>query len=93
MSRSPSLVVSPQTYPETAALPHRGAADLRMPLIYELWLATWERALAALATATRSRALSTNEAAAHRAVIDAERETVTMHFTLLLGRELPLPPR
>jgi hypothetical protein len=35
------------------------------------------------------RALSTNEAAAHSAVINAERELVTMHFTLLLGRELP----
>jgi hypothetical protein len=59
-------------------------------IIYERWLATWETALAALATATRSRALSTNEAAAHSAVINAEREPVTKHFTLLLGPELPL---
>ena len=83
-------MVAPATQ-ETAALPAREAADLPMPLItvYDLWLATWDTALAALATATRSRALSTNEAAAHSAVINAERELVTKHFALLLGRELP----
>ncbi|HEU5372496.1 MAG TPA: hypothetical protein VFU51_08925 [Gaiellaceae bacterium] len=76
---------------ELAALPVRGAADFPMPLvtIYDLWLATWETALAALATATRSRALSANQAAAHTAVINTERELVTKHFTVLLGRELP----
>jgi hypothetical protein len=56
---------------------------------YDLWLASWEAALSALATAIRSRALSTNEAAAHGAVISAERELVTKQLALLLGRELP----
>jgi hypothetical protein len=38
-----------------------------------------------LATATQSRTLSTNDAAAHKALIVSEREVVTKQFTLLLG--------
>jgi hypothetical protein len=37
----------------------------------------------------RPCALSTNETAVHSAVISAEREVVTKHFTLLLGPEPP----
>ncbi|HWJ45203.1 MAG TPA: hypothetical protein VNR63_07425 [Gaiellaceae bacterium] len=75
------------------------AAELRpaIRVTYELWLASWETALAALATGARSRALSLSEAAAHGAVIRAERELVTKHFTLLLGDEVlaeaPVPVR
>jgi hypothetical protein len=59
---------------------------------YELWLDSWEAALAALATASRSRMLSTTEAAAHRAAIAAERELVTRQFTLLLGHQVGRGP-
>lgn len=34
---------------ETVALPVRGVANLRVSVIYDHWLATWETALAALA--------------------------------------------
>jgi hypothetical protein len=50
---------------------------------YELWLRSWETALSALATAIQGRTLSTDEAAAHKAVIAAERELVTKQFALL----------
>jgi hypothetical protein len=56
-----------------------------LAVAYELWLDSWEAALSALATATKGRALSANDAAAHRAVIVAERELVTIQFRLLLG--------
>jgi hypothetical protein len=56
-----------------------------LAVAYELWLGSWEAALSALATATQSRTLSTTDAAAHKAVIAAERELVTRQFTLLLG--------
>jgi hypothetical protein len=84
---APNMAV--QATQEMAAPTPRGAADLRVSLItiYDLWLATWEAAAAALATASRSRALSTGEAAAHSAAINSEREFVTKHFTLLLGRD------
>jgi hypothetical protein len=58
---------------------------LSLAVAYDLWLDSWETALSALATATQSRTLSTNDAAAHKAVIAAERELVTTQFTLLLG--------
>ena len=61
---------------------------LSFTVAYDLWLESWEAALAALATAGQSRALSTKETAAHRALIAAERELVTREFTLLLGRRL-----
>jgi hypothetical protein len=68
-----------------------GEIDLRpsLNLTYDLWLASWEAALSAVAAATRIRALSTKEAAEYRAVIDAERELVTEDFALPLGHELP----
>jgi hypothetical protein len=58
-----------------------------LALAYELWLDSWEAALSALVTATQDRTLSTNDAAAHKAVIAAERELVTTQFTLLLGHD------
>ncbi len=61
---------------------------LSYTVAYDLWLGSWETALAALATATQSGTLSTNEAAAHKAAIAAERELVTKQFTLLLGHTL-----
>ena len=57
---------------------------------YELWLASWDAALAALTTASQSRMVSTNGAAAHKAAIVAEREVVTRHFTRLLGHRVAL---
>jgi hypothetical protein len=89
--RTHGSATNPPTTQNTPAQRARGARDLRMSLVltYDLWLASWETALAAVATATRSRTLSTTEAAAHNAVVAAERELVTKHFTLLLGRELP----
>jgi hypothetical protein len=89
MNRLVTPKITAQATHETAAVPAGAAADLRMPVIYELWLATWETALTAVATATRIRALSTDEAAAYGAVLKAERELVTKHFALLLGSEPP----
>jgi hypothetical protein len=70
-----------------------------LTVAFELWLDSWEAALAALATASQDRTLSTNETAAHKALIAAERELVTREFTLLLGhitggdlRTRPLTP-
>jgi hypothetical protein len=57
------------------------------PVAYELWLSSWETALAALATASQARALSTHHAAALKALIVDERRFVTREFTLLLGAE------
>ena len=54
---------------------------------YDLWLGSWETALAALATAIQGRALSTAEAAARKSVIAAERDLVIKQLTLLLGQE------
>jgi hypothetical protein len=69
----------------------RRAYDLGRSLIstYDLWLASWETALAAISIATRSGTFSTHEAAARNAVIKAERELVMTHFTGLLGYGLP----
>jgi hypothetical protein len=58
-----------------------------LALAYELWLDSWEAALSALVTATKVRTLSTNDAAAHKAVIAAERKLVTIQFTHLLGHD------
>jgi hypothetical protein len=54
-------------------------------VVYGRWVDTWEAALAALASASHSRTLSTNEAATHKAAIAAEREVVIGQLTLLLG--------
>ena len=51
--------------------------------LYHLWLASWETALAALTSASQAGTLSTNDAAAHRAVIAAERDVVTRQLALL----------
>jgi hypothetical protein len=75
------------------APPGETALRPSLTLTYDLWLANWETALSALATATRSRTLSASEVAAHSAVITVERELVAKHFTLLLGHELPLHAR
>lgn len=66
---------------------HELARRLSLTIVYELWVGSWETALAALATASQSRTLSTNEAAAHKAVIAAERELVTQEFALLAGAD------
>ena len=58
-----------------------------LAIAYELWLDSWEAALSALVAATEGRTLSTNAAAAHKAVIAAERELVTIQFTRLLGHD------
>jgi len=64
------------------------AQRLSFTVAYELWVDSWEMALAALASASQSRTLSTDEAAAHRAVVAAERELVTKTFTLLIGADV-----
>ena len=64
------------------------SGPLSIARVYELWLHSWETALAALATASRSRMLTTRETAAHKAVIVAERELVATQFALL-RREAP----
>jgi hypothetical protein len=71
--------------------PRSLAVEHSLTVAYDFWVGSWDAALAAVATATQSRTLSTNEAAAHKAVIAAEREIVTEHFTLLLGHPLPEP--
>ena len=57
----------------------------RLPL-YERWLRSWEAALAALTNASRTGALSTDEAARHRTVIATERDLVVEQLTLLAGQ-------
>jgi hypothetical protein len=56
------------------------------PALLELWIASWETALTALATATQTRTFGTAEAAAHRTVIAAEREVVTKHLARLVNQ-------
>jgi hypothetical protein len=53
---------------------------------YGLWVESWGAALAAVATATQTRTLSSDTAARHKAVIAAERKLVTRELTLLTGR-------
>jgi hypothetical protein len=55
-----------------------------LTLVYDLWLRSWETALSALTSATQSGTLTTTEAAAHKALIAAERELVARQLTLLL---------
>lgn len=56
-----------------------------LPALLDLWTASWETALAALATAAQARTLGTAEAAAHRTAIAAEREIVSRQLRLLLS--------
>lgn len=58
-----------------------------LTVAYALWVGSWETALGALATASQSRTLSRREAAAHQAVIAAERKLVTKEFARLLGAD------
>jgi hypothetical protein len=58
-----------------------------MTLAYELWLRSWETALSALASGLQSGTLTTNEAAAHKTLIAAEREIVSRQLTLLLSAQ------
>jgi hypothetical protein len=51
--------------------------------LYDLWLASWEAALAALTIASQTRALSPTDVAVHRAAIAAERDVVTRQLVLL----------
>jgi hypothetical protein len=51
--------------------------------LHDLWLASWERALAALTIASQAGTLLPNDVAAHRAAIAAEREVVTRQLVLL----------
>jgi hypothetical protein len=53
---------------------------------YGLWLASWETAVRAVATATEIRMLSLKAAAEQRAAIAAERKLVIEELTLLTGR-------
>jgi hypothetical protein len=52
----------------------------------DLWVASWETELAALASATQTGTLSTAEAAIHRTVIAAERGSVTKQLRLLVSQ-------
>jgi hypothetical protein len=54
--------------------------------VYHLWLVSWETALAALTIASQAGMLSESDAAAHRAVIAAERQVVTKQLKLLEKR-------
>jgi hypothetical protein len=65
------------------------APQLSFNVLYDLWLGAWETALAAVATASQSGALSAHDAAVRRAVIVVERELVTKQLTLLRGRARP----
>jgi hypothetical protein len=56
-----------------------------LALVYSLWLGSWETARSALAAASRSGTLSASEAAAHKALIAAERTIVIEQLTLLVG--------
>jgi hypothetical protein len=60
--------------------------------VFQLWMASWEIALSAVETASRSGAFSPDDAAAHRTVIAAERELVTTQLTLL-ARQSSYPSR
>jgi hypothetical protein len=60
--------------------PATGSSSARL---HHLWLASWETALAALTIASQTGTLSPNDAAAHRAVIAAERDVVTKQLALL----------
>jgi hypothetical protein len=73
------------------APPIEASRRLSFAVSYDRWLTSWETALSALATATETRALSANAAAAHRAVIATERKLVTKQFTLLLGHQMNPP--
>jgi len=63
--------------------------QLPFNVLYDHWLEAWETALAAVATANESGALSAHDAAVHRAVIVVERELVMQQLTLLRGRARP----
>lgn len=65
-----------------AAVEPVGAAAI--DVVRERWRASWETALAALASATVARALATTEVEAHRVLITAERELVTRELGLLV---------
>jgi hypothetical protein len=64
----------------------RVLATAESAAVYGLWLASWDAALAAVATALRSGTLGADDAAAHRILIAAERDIVTKELTLLVGR-------
>ena len=51
--------------------------------LHDLWLESWETALAALTIASQTGTLLPNDVAAHRAVIAAERDAVTRQLALL----------
>jgi hypothetical protein len=58
---------------------------VRVDAAYDLWLGSWETALAAIMTATQARELTIKAAAGHTAVIAAEREVVTREFLRVAG--------
>ena len=58
---------------------------------YGLWADSWNAALAAVATATQTRMLSSSTAAGHKAVIATERKLVIKELTLLTGRAYRKP--
>ena len=62
---------------------HATNADPSAEDVYQLWLASWETELGAVEIASQTGSLSTSEAAAHRALIAAEREVVVKQLTLL----------
>jgi len=60
------------------------AREASLVVAYGLWVESWQAALAALTTARHDKLVSTREAAAHTAVIAAERELVTKQLMLLM---------
>lgn len=58
--------------------------DGEIETVYELWLASWDTSLAAVATASQTGALSAPDAARHRSLVAAEREIVLRQLTLLV---------
>ena len=51
--------------------------------LYHFWLTSWETALTAVKVASQAGTLSASDAAAHTAVIGAERELVTRQLIQL----------
>lgn len=89
--RGPGSAPGPRKHRRAEPRPRELAGGFSFALVYDLWIGSWETALLALATATQSGTLTTKEAAAHKAVIAAEREVVTKQLTLLLGYAIRRP--
>jgi hypothetical protein len=75
----------PKSFGRTRVAVNSTSPAIRSSLagLHELWLASWDTALAALTIASQTSTLLPNEVAAHRAVIAAERDVVTKQLALL----------